>query len=99
MTVGFCWVGLGMKNAKIVIAAVVLCTIIGGAIYYVGHADSDHRPASLVIGELAGVRLGMSPTDITLALGKPSASSKLESDVSGRAHLTYVYTKSHNDDY
>jgi len=88
-----------MKHAKIAIALVVLCMIIGGAIYYVGHADADHRPASLMIGEMAGVRLGMSPTDVTLNLGKPSAASKLESDDSGRIHLTYVYTKPYNGDY
>ena len=88
-----------MKSAKIVIASVVLCMIIGGAIYYVGHADSDHRPASVTIGELDGVHLGTSPTDVTLSLGKPFASSKLESDGSGRAHLTYLYTKPHNEDY
>src|ERR1051325_2724248 len=88
-----------MKHAKIAIALVVLCMIIGGAIYYVGHADADHRPASLMIGEMAGVRLGMSPTDVTLNLGKPSAPSKLESDDSGRIHLTYVYTKPYNGDY
>jgi len=88
-----------MKHAKIAIALVVLCMIIGGAIYYVGHADADHRPASLMIGEMAGVRLGMSPTDVTLNLGKPSAASKLESDDSGRVHLTYVYTKPYNGDY
>ena len=88
-----------MKHAKIAIASVVLCMIIGGAIYYVGHADSDNRPASLTIGEMAGVRLGMSPTDVTLNLGKPSAASKLESDDSGRVHLTYVYTKPYSGDY
>jgi len=88
-----------MKHAKIAIASVVLCMIIGGAIYYVGHADADHRPASLTIGEMAGVRLGMSPTDVTLNLGKPSAASKLESDGSGRVHLTYVYTKPYSGDY
>ena len=88
-----------MKHAKIAIALVVLCMIIGGAIYYVGHADADHRPASLMIGEMAGVRLGMSPTDVTLNLGKPSAASKLESDDSGRVHLTYVYTKPYSGDY
>ena len=88
-----------MKHAKIAIALVVLCMIIGGAIYYVGHADADHRPASLTIGEMAGVRLGMSPTDVTLNLGKPSAASKLESDGSGRVHLTYVYTKPYSGDY
>jgi hypothetical protein len=93
------WAELGMKKTKIVIAAVVFCTIIGGATYYVGHADSDHRPGSITIGELDGVRLGMSPTDVTVSLGKPFASSKLESDGSGRAHLTYVYTKPRNEEY
>jgi hypothetical protein len=41
----------------------------------------------------------MSPTDVTLGLGKPSLSSKVESDGSGHAHLTYVYTKETNPDY
>ncbi len=88
-----------MKKAGIVTASIVLCMIVGGAVYYVGNADSDHRPPPSMIGELAGVRLGMSPTDVTLTLGKPAASSKLASDGGGRAHLTYVYTKPHNEDY
>lgn len=88
-----------MRHAKIVLAVVVLCAIVGGAIYFVGNADGDHRPAPAAIGELAGIKLGMSPTDVTLTLGKPSASSKLESDGGGHSHLTYVYTKPHNEEY
>ena len=91
--------GLGMRNAKFVIAAAVLCMLVGGAIYYVSNADSDHRPAPMAISELAGIKLGMAPTDVTLALGKPFASSRLESDGGGHSHLTYVYTKAHNEDY
>jgi hypothetical protein len=88
-----------MRNAKIVVAVFAVCAIIGGAIYYVSNADNDHRPTAMVIGEMGGVRLGMSPTDVTLALGKPAASSKIENDTSGHTHLTYVYTKAHNEEY
>jgi len=66
---------------------------------FVARADRDPRPEPQTITEFAGVRLGMSPTDVTLNLGKPSAASKLESDDSGRVHLTYVYTKPYNGDY
>jgi hypothetical protein len=82
---------------KIAIAAGLLC---GGAAigFFVVTADRDSRPSPQTITEFAGVQLGMSPTDVTLALGKPFASSKVESDGDGQAHLIYVYSKGKNDD-
>lgn len=82
---------------KIAIAVGLLCGAAGVGAFVVT-ADRDPRPEPQVIGEFAGVRLGMSPTDVTLALGKPFASSKIERDGNGRAHLTYVYSRGKNDD-
>jgi hypothetical protein len=73
--------------------------LLAGSIYFVSTADKDSRPKPQVIGELAGVRLGMSPTDVTLALGKPFARSKVETDGPGHVHLVYVYAKANNTDY
>lgn len=89
---------MGWGLIKIAGCVAMLC-LLGGAGLYVVTADRDRRPEPMRINELAGVRLGMSPTDVTVALGKPSAAAKLESDGGGRAHLTYVYTKEHNQDY
>jgi hypothetical protein len=82
---------------KIAIAAALFCGVAGvGA--FVATADRDPRPEPQIITEFAGVRLGMSPTDVTIALGKPFASSKIQTDANGRAHLVYVYSKAKNDD-
>ena len=83
---------------KIGIALGLLC-LLAGAGFFVATADNDSRPAPQIIGELGGVRLGMSPTDVTLALGRPFASSKVEADGADRTHLIYVYSKSKNDDH
>jgi outer membrane protein assembly factor BamE (lipoprotein component of BamABCDE complex) len=90
---------MGTRTATIAAALAVFGLISGVGIYYLGRADEDRRPAPELIQQLAGVRLGMSPTDVTLSLGKPSASSTTEFGASGDAHLTYVYTKKHNTEY
>lgn len=90
---------IGKKTAKIAAALVCFFLLAGATLYYLGHADEDRRPPPQLIQELAGVRLGMSPTDVTLGLGKPSASSTTETDPGGGAHLTYAYTKPRNQDY
>jgi hypothetical protein len=76
-----------------------LACILAGSGYFVLKPDTDKRPEARQIAELGGLRLGMSPTEVTLALGKPAASSGLQTDDGGNSHLTYVYTKDHNDDY
>jgi len=88
---------LGTVN-KIAIAGGLLCLLAGAGVFLAA-ADKDQRPEPQTIAELGGVRLGMSPTDVTLALGKPFASSKIETDGHGRAHLIYVYSKGKNDDH
>jgi hypothetical protein len=90
---------MGTRTATIAAALVVFCLIVGVGIYFVRHADQDRRPAPILIQQLAGVRLGMSPTDVTLSLGKPSASSGTQTDTSGDTHMTYVYTKARNQEY
>src|SRR5580692_9880790 len=82
---------IGKKTAKIVAALVCFFLLAGATLYYLGHADEDRRPPPQLIQELAGVGLGMSPTDVTLSRGKPSASSTTETDPGGDAHLTYAY--------
>jgi len=83
---------------KITIGAALFCGVAGVGIF-VTTADRDSRPEPQTIAAFAGVQLGMSPTDVTLALGKPFASSKIETDGNGRAHLIYVYSKGKNDDH
>ena len=83
---------------KIAIATGLLCGMAGVGVFVV-RADRDPRPEPQTITEFAGVRLGMAPTDVTLALGKPFASSKIETDGNGRVHLIYVYSKGKNDDH
>jgi hypothetical protein len=83
--------------AKIAIAAGLLCGVAAIG-FFVVTADRDSRPSPQTITEFAGVQLGMSPTDVTLALGKPFASSKVENDGDGQAHLIYVYSKGKHDD-
>ena len=83
---------------KIAIVGALSCGAAGMGAFVVT-ADRDPRPEPRVITEFAGVQLGMSPTDVTLALGKPFASSKIESDGGGRAHLIYVYSRGKNDDH
>ena len=73
--------------------------LIGTGVYLLNHADADRRPDSQSVQQLAGVRLGMSPTDVTLSLGKPGISGKIERDGSAGAHLTYVYLKNKDNDY
>jgi hypothetical protein len=88
------------KTAKKMMGGlVVFCLILGAGIYYVSHADDDRRPDPILVTHLAGIGLGMSPTDITLTLGKPSLAAATEVDERGRAHLTYTYTKERNQDY
>jgi hypothetical protein len=86
------------KIGKIAIAVGVGCLLAGAGIF-VATADKDSQPKPQIIAELGGVRLGMSPTDVTLAMGKPFASSKVERDETGRAHLVYVYARNKNDDH
>lgn len=88
---------LGMAG-KIGIALGAL-GLLAGAGFFVATADNDSRPRPQTIGELGGVRLGMSPTDVTLALGKPFASSRIQQDRDGGTHLIYVYSKGKNDDH
>ena len=76
----------------------LLCLLAGAGVF-VATADKDTRPTPQIIGELGGVHLGMSPTDVTLALGKPFASSKVEADGAHHTHLIYVYSKGKNDDH
>jgi len=84
--------------SKIAIAGGLLCLLAGAGVL-VAAADKDQRPGPQTIAELGGARLGMSPTDVTLAMGKPFASSKIETDGHGRAHLIYVYSRGKNDDH
>jgi hypothetical protein len=76
----------------------VLC-LLAGTTVFVATADRDPRPKPQFITEFAGVRLGMSPTEVTLSLGRPFASSKIETDAGGHAHLIYVYSRGKNDDH
>lgn len=89
--------GLGTVG-KIAVIAALLCGVAGVSAFLM-MADRDPRPEPRTIAEFGGVRLGMSPTDVTLALGKPFASSKVENDGNGGAHLIYVYSKGKNDDH
>ena len=85
---------------SLIIGAVTgLILIMGMIVYYIRHADDDLAPEPQLIEQLARVRLGMSPTKVTKAVGKPSVAGKTEVDSSGHAHLTYVYTKNNNADY
>jgi hypothetical protein len=84
---------------KIIGALIAFCLILAAGIYYVSRADGDRRPDPVLVTRLAGIGLGMSPTDVTVKLGKPSAAAATEVDERGRAHLTYVYAKDQNADY
>jgi hypothetical protein len=88
------------KTAKKIIGGlVVFCLILGTAIYLVSHPDDDRRPDPMLVTHLAKIGLGMSPTDVTVTLGKPSLAAATEVDERGRAHLTYAYIKDRNLDY
>lgn len=86
------------NSEKFGLAIGLLCLLAGAALFVVT-ADKDSRPTPQTIAALGGARLGMSPTDVTLALGKPFAASKVKSDGPRRDHLVYVYTKGTNDDH
>jgi hypothetical protein len=60
---------------NIVAGFVALCAVIGGGLYAWSYV-SDLPLAPTVVTELAGVKLGMSPTDVTLALGKPDVAGE-----------------------
>lgn len=84
---------------NIIGALVVFCLILGVGIHYLNREDVGQRPAPQHISQLASIRLGMLPTDVTLLLGTPSVAGSTEIDETGQAHLTYIYTKNHNADY
>jgi hypothetical protein len=87
------------KTVEKIAGALVGLGLMAAAVIFVMYADKDQIPRPSTISQLAGVKLGMSPTDVTLALGRPSISGKMEIDRDGQAHLTYVYTKDQNEDY
>ena len=84
---------------KLIAAFIVFCLFLVAGLYYVSRADGDGRPDPVLVTRLAGIGLGMSPTDVTVTLGKPSTAAATAVDERGRAHLTYVYTKDQNADY
>ncbi len=91
---------MGSNTATKIIGALAGFGLLVVAIaYYTKHADDDRQPAPRVITQLAGARLGMSPTDVTLMLGKPAIAGQTVVDANGDAHLIYVYTKDLNEDY
>jgi len=97
------WAGLrdqimSSNTARTTIGAlIVFCLIVAAGLYYVSRTDGNRRPDPALVMRLAGIGLGMSPTDVTVTLGKPSAATEV--DERGRAHLTYVYTKDQNADF
>jgi len=75
---------------KIAAGFVALCAVIGGGLYAWNYI-ANLPPAPSVVTELAGVKLGMSPTDVTLALGKPDTVSD-PSVKKGKTRIDYVYS-------
>jgi len=69
--------------AKILGVLLLLCLVIWGAVYaYLWHVDRP-QPAE----KLGEISLGMTPVDVTLALGKPSSET-----LSARGKNRYIYT-------
>jgi len=74
---------------KIAAVVVIVCVAIG-ALAYAWVSISNLPPGPSRVTELAGVKLGMKPADVTLALGKPDASEDPMSE--GKEITTgYIY--------
>lgn len=83
--------------AKIAGGIVALCAAVSGG-FYAWDYVANLPPAPSVVTELAGVKLGMSPIDVTLALGKPDTAG--EPSVSGEeTRINYIYTHSYEPNY
>jgi len=75
---------------KIAAGFVVVCAVIGFGLYAWNYI-ANLPPAPSVVTELAGVKLGMSPTDVTLALGKPDVAG--EPKIKNKeTRIDYVYS-------
>ena len=77
-------------TGKIAAGFVAVCAVIGGGLYAWNYI-ANLPPAPSVVTELAGVKLGMSPTDVTLALGKPDTAGEPEVDKKGKTNFYYSY--------
>ena len=77
-------------TGKIAAGFVAVCAVIGVGLYAWNYV-ANLPPAPSVVTELAGVKLGMSPTDVTLALGKPDTAGELENDKKGKTDFYYSY--------
>jgi hypothetical protein len=77
---------------KIAAGFVAVCAAIGGGYYgwnYVHNLPPPPEPLH-VVTELGGVKLGMSPTDVTLALGKPDTADEPTID-GAKTRINYTY--------
>ena len=79
---------------KIAAGFVAVCAVVGGGLYAWNYI-ANLPPAPSVVTELAGVKLGMSPTDVTLALGKPDTASD-PSVKDGETRIEFKYSSSDN---
>lgn len=74
---------------KITAGTVAVCAVIVGCFYAWNYIESL-PPAPSVVTELAGVKLGMSPTDVKLALGEPDTDPDPVSE-KGQTRVDYIY--------
>ena len=79
---------------KIAAGFIAVCAVIGFGLYAWNYI-ANLPPAPSVVTELAGVKLGMSPTDVTLALGKPDTASD-PSVKDGETRIEFKYSSSDN---
>src|SRR5437764_10827560 len=72
---------------KAVLSIVVVAAIIGAGFW--GWNKYQNRPQ--LVTELAGVKLGMTRVEVTLALGEPKTKSDPGRDTEGKESFAYVY--------
>lgn len=84
------------KVVGIVIGGLVLLGVVIGVGFW-GWDKYEHRPQ--VVTGLIGVTLGMSPVEVTLALGRPTTKFQLSTDKDELQQISYLYRGDNDDSY